>query len=276
MKIIEVFPIYNEVEFLRLRLAVKRNSYFNYNFIPALLDCDHQGNPLNFDLMSSYEELFESNEIQFLYQTKADVQTAYAVSRRHYAKCGFFDNWTYELGQRKIIFNQLLEKFEVEGCPDILVLSDADEILFEGDFSKIICSKEQYYRCAMDWYIADPTFMYQKKWPGSLILVGKSNILKFLVDELSPMNYHLTRQDQFCLIDAGKHLTYFGGKKDFRRKCQRIAEASAKRVRLASLIGPLLLKLGVDPMLRTGLTIKKVQAVPELEHLCSDEWGTLF
>lgn len=276
MNIIEVFPIYDELEFLNIRSRTRAEVPYNYEFMPAILECSHQGQNINFDIEEIYKTTSLDHSVNFLRQSRYDAELAFESCSDVFAEKGFLENWAYELGQRKVIYGQLLQKFFGSQFPDILILSDADEVLFSSDFENIIKTKEQMYRCAMEWFIADPIFRYSNRWPGSLVLVGRSEIMRFLSDELSPIHYHLCRSLDFCKINAGKHLTYFGSRKNFKEKCKRIAEAKAKRVRLASKVGDLLLMCGLDPMLRFGLEVNKVSPDPQLSYLCRPEWKKLF
>jgi len=276
MKIIEVFPAYNEIEFLKIRSDLKLIDNLEYDFIVSILDCTHTGSNINFDIKNNFEDLFGNHFLHFLHQSKKEVEEEFNNNKEIYNEFGFSKNWMYEIGQRLVFYAQLEKKFDQEGYPDILILSDADELLSENDLINIQKVPNNIFRLAMSWYICDPIFKYHQKWPGAFVLKGSDAIKIFLKSKDSPMRYHRTRTLDFCKLNGGMHLTYFGEPYEFRQKCKRIAESSAKRVKLASVFGPTLLKLGIDPFLRSDLKISRCSPPKQISFLCKNSWRRLI
>ena len=258
MKIIEVSPIYNEIGFVNYRLKKIKSSNFDYSFMPAILDCKHNGQKRDFDIKKSIKERFNKSEIKILEQSGIEAKLIFEKNWSYFESQGFNIDFTYDMGQRAVFYKQLFNLFNKNSYPDILILSDVDELLSNIEITKIIEAKEQIFRCAMDWLYCDPIFKYNILWPGSLVIKGKSRIKNFLNDPHSVAKYHKSRQLDMCKVTGGTHMSYLGSPKDLIKKCKRMAERNAKRVFVARTVGPILLKLGIDPMVRKGFKIQRI------------------
>ena len=113
MKIIEVFPAYNEIEFLKIRSDLKLIDNLEYNFIVSILDCTHTGSNINFDIKKNFENLFGNHSLHFLHQSKKEVEEEFTNNKETYNEFGFSKNWMYEIGQRLVFYAQLEKKFDL-------------------------------------------------------------------------------------------------------------------------------------------------------------------
>ena len=266
MKIHEHFMFGGEFALLNFR----SNLYFNdinYSSSLSYLNKTHAGNPLRWDI-------HQLKAFHFIktFEIDSNVAKLYYNQYLHLYRDYNLD-WVYEIGQRLVSYELLKIYFNDTGYPDILLISDCDEIPLDLSIESLNRIDIDYFRLGMDWRIGDPRYKYEKLWPGTFVIKGAKKIRDMLSDPILPLLIHKTRNYESIKYICGFHLTYFGSYKEFKEKCKSIAERNGKRVILSSIIGPWLLKKQIDPMLRFNLKISKVNSDPRFKILEHCDWN---
>lgn len=265
LKVHEHFMFGGEFELLKFRSEISYKNFI-YEGSFSYLDKTHSGENLQWD----ETKLHDYNNFK-KFRIESDSALDYYDKNSH-IYIDYNKDWKLEIGQRLNSYTVLHKYFEYNGYPNILLISDCDEISIEIDAEKIYNINDNYFRMGMDWRIGDPRFKYSSLWPGTMIIKGENNIKNFLTNVNSPLLVHKTRTLERIQYINGYHFTYFGSKKEFKEKCKRIAERNAKRVFLSSIIGPWLLQNNIDPMLRFKLKVKKIKSEKFLMKLQNSDW----
>jgi beta-1,4-mannosyl-glycoprotein beta-1,4-N-acetylglucosaminyltransferase len=220
--IVDVFPFFNELDLLDIRLHELWDVVDCFVLIEATRTYTGLSKPLYYDLVKERFANFNSHIMHIIVQdmpmTKDEINHSLSLGDRSWLESNYQveDVWVRERHQRNQARGILLKEFDPE---DILIIEDADEMVRASilkDIEKIICEGSNAVHQDLCSYYLNIRCTNMPWW-GSKIIRNR-----FLNDHtVSEVRFH-TKPRRF-IEDGGWHYNFFGGAEKIFNKIKAYA-----------------------------------------------------